>query len=72
MEIVKHRRQHKPGAETWIRQGIATLLVLMVLFPLVPQVKADQWGDWTYTTDGSNVTITGYTGTGGGRADAIH
>jgi len=28
-------------------------------------VKADQWGDWTYTVDGSNVTITGYTGTGG-------
>jgi hypothetical protein len=27
--------------------------------------KADQWGDWTYTSDGSNVTITGYGGTDG-------
>ncbi|MEI6788654.1 MAG: leucine-rich repeat domain-containing protein [bacterium] len=25
-------------------------------------LKAEQWGDWTYASDGSNVTITGYTG----------
>ena len=33
-------------------------------FSSIPySVKADQWGDWTYTSDESNVTITGYTGT---------
>ena len=28
----------------------------------VAVVKADQFGDFTYASDGTNVTITGYTG----------
>ena len=28
-------------------------------------VKADQFGDFTYASDGTNVTITGYTGSNG-------
>lgn len=43
------------------RNGILTLLAF--LFLVIPvTVKADQYGDFTYSTDGTNVTITGYTG----------
>lgn len=47
------------------RRTLAGLVVFIGLFCLPPSLKADQWGDWTYSTDGSNVTITGYTGTNG-------
>lgn len=39
------------------------LPVLLLSMPVA--LKADQYGDFTYTTDGTNVTITGYTGSGG-------
>ena len=45
-----------------LRQTIARLIFSIGLFCIASSVKADQWGDWTYTTDGSNVTITGFTG----------
>ena len=48
-----------------LRGRIASLIVLMGLLFIASQIKADQWGDWTYTTDGSNVTITGYARTKG-------
>ena len=34
----------------------------MGIFCFAISLKADQWGDWTYASDGTNVTITGYTG----------
>jgi len=37
----------------------------MGLFYIIGSVQADQWGDWTYSSDGTNVTIRGYTGTNG-------
>lgn len=43
----------------------ATGAILLGLALLVPLSQADQSGDWTYTTDGTNVAITGYTGPGG-------
>jgi hypothetical protein len=44
----------------------ARLLPLLLLIPVpVLTVKADQYGDFTYSTDGANATITGYTGSGG-------
>jgi hypothetical protein len=42
---------------------VITSLILFIGLCYTVSVKADQWGDWTYTTDGSNVTITGYGGT---------
>jgi hypothetical protein len=44
---------------------IASLIILLSAIFIAPFVKAAQWGDWTYTSDGSNVTITGYGGTDG-------
>ena len=41
------------------------LLALTALCVLVLPLSADQFGDFTYTSDGSNITITGYTGAGG-------
>jgi len=46
-----------------LRRTLAGLLVFIVFSCLTPSLKADQWGDWTYSTDGANVTIMGYTGT---------
>jgi len=43
---------------------ITSLIILLGIVFVAQLVKADQWGDWTYTTDGSNVTITRYGGTG--------
>jgi hypothetical protein len=40
---------------------LIALSVLLLLSALV--LKADQYGDFTYTSDGTDVTITGYTGT---------
>lgn len=46
------------------QNGILKLLAL--LFLVMPAtVRADQYGDFTYSTDGTNITITGYTGSGG-------
>lgn len=53
--VLHHRYSSRPG------QVITSLILFMGLCCTIP-AKADQWGDWTYTTDGSNVTITGYTG----------
>ncbi|HZL83428.1 MAG TPA: stalk domain-containing protein [Candidatus Deferrimicrobium sp.] len=47
---------------------IAACLVLSLcasLFVSVPSAKADTEGDYTYTVNGGNATITGYTGSGG-------
>jgi BspA type Leucine rich repeat region (6 copies) len=46
------------------RNGIPKLLALLLL--VIPAtIKADQYGDFSYSTVGTNVTITGYTGPGG-------
>jgi hypothetical protein len=37
----------------------------MMLLLSASVAKADQYGDFTYSTDGTNVTIIGYTGSGG-------
>jgi hypothetical protein len=42
---------------------ITSLIILLGIVFAAPLVNADQWGDWTYTVSGSNVTITGYGGT---------
>lgn len=42
---------------------VALVLPLLLLLSLA--AKADQSGDFTFTSDGTSVTITGYTGTGG-------
>ena len=47
------------------RRFFAGLVVFLGLSCLPLSLKASQWGDWTYTSDGSNITITGYTGTNG-------
>ncbi len=39
------------------------LLTFLLTAPVV--LKADQYGDFTYSTDGTNATITGYTGPDG-------
>ena len=46
------------------RNGILKLLTSLFLV-ITAAVRADQYGDFTYSTDGTNVTITGYTGSGG-------
>lgn len=43
----------------------AKALLLFLLFLSALSAQADQSGDFIYTTDGTSVTITGYTGTGG-------
>jgi len=48
-----------------LRRSIAGLILFMGLSCMSLSSKADQWGDWMYTVSGSNVTITGYGGTGG-------
>jgi hypothetical protein len=45
-----------------LRKPIACLISSIGLFCVPISVKADQWEEWTYTSDGTNVTITGYTG----------
>jgi hypothetical protein len=46
----------------YLRGGLARLIVFLGFVFVATSAKADQWGDWTYTTDGRNVTITGYVG----------
>lgn len=41
------------------------LLLLFLLSSLLTPLAAQQFGDFTYTSNGSAVTITGYTGSGG-------
>jgi hypothetical protein len=48
-----------------LKGRITSLIILLGIIFIAQLVKADQWGDWTYTSDGSNVTITGYGGTDG-------
>jgi len=50
---------HKPR----LHAGISWLQPLLLLLAVAIAVKADQYSDFTYSTDGTNVTITGYTGT---------
>jgi len=52
---------HKPRLQV----GIPWLLPLLVLLATPMALKADQYGDFTYSTDGTNITITAYTGLGG-------
>ena len=42
---------------------LALLGVILLIAPLA--ATAQQFGDFTYTSDGSAITITGYTGPGG-------
>ena len=59
---MRSNRIHNPGQlQHW--QSILALCLLMGLFCMSSSVRADQWGDWSYSTDGTNVTIMGYTGT---------
>ena len=44
------------------RRNLIQLCLLGALLFSVAVVKADQFGDFTYASDGTNVTITGYTG----------
>ena len=44
---------------------ILLALVALVLLARPLAVSADQYGDFTYTNDGSAISITGYTGAGG-------
>jgi len=40
----------------------AVLLVMVILSSLVPAVSADVYGDWEYTVNGTEITITKYIG----------
>ena len=42
---------------------IVVFIIVILAFPLV--TTADQFGDWTYSSNGTNVSITGFTGPGG-------
>ena len=44
------------------KRTLIQLCLLGALLLSVAVVKADQFGDFTYASDGTNVTITGYTG----------
>ena len=46
-----------------LRQAIAGFILFVGLFCMAISSKADYLGGWSYTSDGTNVTITGYTGT---------
>src|ERR1017187_1892992 len=46
-------------------RNLIQLCLLGALLLSVAVVKADQFGDFTYASDGTNVIITGYTGSGG-------
>ena len=52
-----------PNCSQSSRSAISAFILSIGLFCFVGSVNADQWGDWKYTSDGTNVTITGYTGT---------
>jgi len=47
------------------KRTLIQLCLVGTLLLSVAVVKADQFGDFTYASDGTNVTITGYTGSGG-------
>jgi len=47
------------------KRNLIQLCLLGALLLSVAVVKADQFGDFTYASDGTNVTITGYTGSNG-------
>ncbi|MBM3748320.1 MAG: hypothetical protein FJW34_21250, partial [Acidobacteria bacterium] len=54
----------KGKSKTGTKQTVIGLLSLILLStPLT--AKADQYGDFTYSSNGSAITITGYTGAGG-------
>jgi hypothetical protein len=48
-----------------MKQAIKLIALSVLLLLSALAVKADQYGYFTYSTDGTNVTITGYTGSGG-------
>ena len=56
-----------------MRRTLACLLALPLLCPLLAAYAQD-YGDFTYVTNGSAITITGYSGSGGAVVvpDAIH
>jgi hypothetical protein len=54
----------KPNTSIIRTACIARLLPVLLLLSVLA-VKADQYGDFTYSTDGTSVTISGYTGSGG-------
>jgi len=45
--------------------GATRMLPVLLLLLSVSALKAAQYGDFTYSTNGNNATITGYTGAGG-------
>jgi hypothetical protein len=45
-----------------IKQTLKLLTLSALMLLPTSALKADQFGDFTYTSDGTNVTITGYTG----------
>jgi len=44
---------------------LRTALSALILLSTLPTASAGQYGDFTYTSDGSAITITGYTGSSG-------
>ena len=63
VSFLRTRAEHMHSPESKFLPAASVTALLLIVLCMPAAVKADQYGDFMYLSDGTNATVTGYTGT---------